>query len=504
MATGKKDYRSFDKFPTVLWTTLGIVAVLLSLSAIPPFRIDELEIRRTNMLSPFVHISDDESVITSSSEWIEDGQIYRSYSESEISPIPDDVSSVLQESELSPSSVMVSDELGAERFDEWEPDTGTPAGAGIEEYGESGLRMDRFLRNLLSDSGNRNIRIAFLGDSFIEGDILTSSLRSELQKEYGGEGVGFVPFADPIAKYRGTVKQEYSGWSCYNLLNKKGAPERNQNDFFMSGYVSVPQEGACATFRSGSYNGRVLTSTRARILFKNRGEGEMEVIVNNRDTLHYQLACSDEVQCIDVTDARIEELSVILPVCDDFVGYGIVFEGDCGVNIDNYGLRSHRGTNLLATAYDVNSQIGGFLEYDLIVMEYGLNAMQKTVTQYGSYQDRMKKTVDYIRKSFPNSAIMILSVGDVGMKVDGRIVTAPAVPAMVAGQRTVARQCQVSFWNMYQEMGGSGSMKHFVDKGWANKDYLHINSKGGEQLARLLMNSLLKKKKDDEPVKINI
>jgi len=482
MASVRRNYNLQDRFPTVLLITLGTFAVLLAVSAIPTFHLNDMEVRRTNVLSPFTNVDDDQSTSTATSEWIEDGSLYRSYAESEMMPVPEELQGLSDE-----PMEAVSDVADSEMFIE----TASPMG-GIEEYGESGIKMDRFMQDLLHESKNRNIRIAFLGDSFIEGDILTASLRSELQTAYGGEGVGFVPFADPIARYRGTVKQDFSGWSCYNLLRKNSAPEKVQGDFYISGYVSVPAQGAYATFRSGSYKGRVLTSSRARILFKNRAEGVMDVIINKNDTLRYDLQVSNDVQCIDITDNRIAELTVRLPKCDDFVGYGVVFEGRSGVNLDNYGLRSHRGTNLLTTASDVNFQIGQLLDYDLIVMEYGLNAMQKTVTQYGSYYDRMKKTIEYVRRSFPNSAIMILSVGDVGMQVDGKIVTAPAVQAMVDSQRALARQCQVSFWNMFVGMGGPGSMKLFVDKGWANKDYLHINSRGGEQLARILYDTMMK------------
>jgi hypothetical protein len=38
------------------------------------------------------------------------------------------------------------------------------------------------------------IRIAYFGDSMIEGDLLTQTLRKLLQKEFGGYGVGFFPF----------------------------------------------------------------------------------------------------------------------------------------------------------------------------------------------------------------------------------------------------------------------------------------------------------------------
>ena len=36
----------------------------------------------------------------------------------------------------------------------------------------------------------RPVRIAYFGDSFIEGDILLADLREDLQRQYGGYGVG--------------------------------------------------------------------------------------------------------------------------------------------------------------------------------------------------------------------------------------------------------------------------------------------------------------------------
>ena len=39
----------------------------------------------------------------------------------------------------------------------------------------------------------RKVRVAYFGDSVIEGDLVTSSLRNDLQELFGGKGVGFVP-----------------------------------------------------------------------------------------------------------------------------------------------------------------------------------------------------------------------------------------------------------------------------------------------------------------------
>ena len=62
----------------------------------------------------------------------------------------------------------------------------------IEDYGDSsGRGMAAFYR-ALDEASRRPVRIAYFGDSFIEGDILTADLRALLQTRYGGCGVGYV------------------------------------------------------------------------------------------------------------------------------------------------------------------------------------------------------------------------------------------------------------------------------------------------------------------------
>ena len=55
--------------------------------------------------------------------------------------------------------------------------------------------MRAFCDTLLN--ARRPVRIAFFGDSFVEGDILTADLREKLQLAYGGGGTGFAPTSRP-------------------------------------------------------------------------------------------------------------------------------------------------------------------------------------------------------------------------------------------------------------------------------------------------------------------
>ena len=71
-------------------------------------------------------------------------------------------------------------------------DTCPPGMTCIEDYGDStGRGMEAFYR-ALDEASSRPVRIAWLGDSFVEGDILTADLRALLQERYGGCGVGYL------------------------------------------------------------------------------------------------------------------------------------------------------------------------------------------------------------------------------------------------------------------------------------------------------------------------
>ena len=56
--------------------------------------------------------------------------------------------------------------------------------------------LDNFFSALKLDAPKKVVRIAHYGDSQIEGDRISSNLRTKFIHEFGGEGVGFIPFED--------------------------------------------------------------------------------------------------------------------------------------------------------------------------------------------------------------------------------------------------------------------------------------------------------------------
>ena len=115
-------------------------------------------------------------------------------------------------------------------------------GTHIEDYSVGHIGLKRFFAALKNrDKLNRPVRVAFLGDSFIEGDIVVADLRSALQKEFGGRGVGFVPIASVAAQFRPTIEQRSEGWHTWSMLTD------HEHGYTLSGMMFEPKKDGKVT-----------------------------------------------------------------------------------------------------------------------------------------------------------------------------------------------------------------------------------------------------------------
>lgn len=361
----------------------------------------------------------------------------------------------------------------------------------IEDFAmEGGVRMSDFYNKLLNKPRNRPLRIGVFGDSFIEGDIITADMREQLQAMYGGRGVGFVPLASDVLKYRATVKHASSGWTVSNLMQRKSAPENLRDKFSVSGFVCTATDGAFARFEGVTFRKQIKRYSTARLLFINEHNSTVNMTINDSVNKVFTLEPSPYIQQISVSgDITSVKISVNEP--EGFIGYGVVLEDADGVSVDNYSIRGNSGMALVATNSSINSQINNAIGYDLIILQYGLNAMAPNVLSYDTYSRQMCKVIEYMKGCFPSAPVLVMGVGDRSTQTDGEFVTMPAVNAMLKAQRGAAKRSGVAFWSTFEAMGGDGSMVQFVKKNWAAKDYTHIGYAGGKYIAKQFVKALL-------------
>uniref|UniRef100_UPI004057B6FD hypothetical protein n=1 Tax=Alistipes sp. TaxID=1872444 RepID=UPI004057B6FD len=352
------------------------------------------------------------------------------------------------------------------------------------------VELSRYERLIEKMADGEEVRIAFMGDSFVEGDILTSDLRRELQELLGGRGVGFVACDIPFATVRKSVKRTSSGWTAYSVMKPKSTPSHLGDKFFISGYLAEGGSGATTRWESTDVYPSLGGCTRGRVLLYSRDTSRVLIEVNDSLSSEFEIAGDERVREIYV-EAPIEALRVKV-LEGKVLCYGASLEGERGITVDNFSVRSNNGHAIFGTGATVNRQIDEMLGYDLVVLQYGLNIMQPGQRAFSRYRDQLRDMIAYAERCFPDAAILVLGVSDRWIKNEetGAYEPIGSVDALTAYQRAAADSTHVAFWNTSAAMAEFGGMPQFVANGWAAKDYTHINFAGGKRVAEALALSL--------------
>lgn len=359
----------------------------------------------------------------------------------------------------------------------------------VEVFGGEGNDMEQLYEKILSE---KPIRIAFMGDSFVEADILTADLRELLQDTFKGGGTGFAPMASPFTAYRQTVKTTAKGWTPYNIMQRKSTPSPLNGDYFVSGWVAQGSDGASTRWEMTSRRRHLTECRRARVLFISRDDSEIAIRVNDGEQRTFSFTGSDVVRQIVIEQENIASLEMtVLAGGNGITGYGADFEDVKGVTVDNFSIRSNNGQAMFWTNPAVNAQINSMRGYDLVILQYGLNIMQSERKDYSLYAQQVEKMIRFVKNCFPKAAVIVMGVSDRSERDEEGFKPMKVAENLSEWQRKAAMECNAAFWHTYRSMQQRGGMKGFVANGWAGKDYTHINYAGGREIATGLYHGLL-------------
>lgn len=363
----------------------------------------------------------------------------------------------------------------------------------IEDYSDSTQRgMAPFYAALDKiKSEGRLVRVAVFGDSFIEADIFTSDLREMLQHKFGGCGVGFVPVTSMTSGYRPTVRHSFSGWVSHGVTD---SVRYDKQKLGVSGHYFVPRPGAYVELRGQSHYASLLdTCQQASIFFLNRGTVNLSVRINRGEPEVHEFEPTTVLQQMQVV-GRIGSVRWDVNQADSTIFYGMAMDGTQGIILDNYSLRGSSGLSLRSIPVGTMGAFNELRPYDLIILQYGLNVATERGRNYENYQKGLLTSIARLKESFPNAGFLLLSVGDRDYKTEnGDLRTMPGVKNLIRYQQNIAAESGIAFWNMFEAMGGDGSMAKMVHAkpSLGNYDYTHINFRGGKHLAGLLYETLL-------------
>ena len=477
--------------------TLLVAALLVLASFVPSFSLGELDIKHRSIISEIYNRNNSDRLLDIGLSLPLDSMTAFSSADIEI---PEVVDSLLALLELKSTSWTTSS------YDFWDKQIRTNSQRPstlhedayrsspkirIEDFGKEESEMGKFHKALAErESLGRPVRIAVLGDSFIEGDIVTADIRELLQKRYGGTGVGFVPFASPVAGFRGTVGHTFKGLTLHNLAQNATITSSVKDKFSISGLLTTASQEAEIKFKGVSFRDNLKHYPKAKLLFINEKNTVISVNVNDSLRNVFYPEPSPNIQEINI-NSSIENLTIRIANPEGFIGYGVEMEGPAGVTVDNYSIRGSSGLSLLKTNPVINHQLNQLLGYDLVILQYGLNAMTPSISNYTAYSNQLIKIINYVRECFPEAAVLMMSVGDRSQNDRGTMTSMSVIHAMIAAQKRAAKISEAAFWNTFEAMGGENSMVTFVRNNWAAKDYTHMRYQGGRVIANRFVESLV-------------
>jgi lysophospholipase L1-like esterase len=352
--------------------------------------------------------------------------------------------------------------------------------------------LARFFEKLyeLEQSEEGKVRIAYYGDSMIDGDLIVQDFRSALQNRFGGQGVGFVSIQSESARSRYSLKHYTHGnWKQHNYM--KGSTDSIPYGVNGAVFFATDSTATVTYHASGIKNSYRLNSPR---LFYGPGNKKALLqVTEEKDSVskYIPLNALQRLNSVPLTNQDLKKIQLDFSRAQNTPIYGIDFSNTTGIAVDGFSNRGNSGLPLSVLDVSQMKKFDKVLGYDLIILQFGANVLTRKSNNYNWYSNRMTKVVHHLQLAFPNADILILGTADKGTKRIEVVKTDSSVVKLLRAQQQYAAKTESGFMSLFHMMGGINSMPIWNDKKLANDDFTHFSSKGSRKIGRMIYGKLI-------------
>jgi lysophospholipase L1-like esterase len=349
-----------------------------------------------------------------------------------------------------------------------------PSGRGMRAFYEALEKTARAEKGAIT-------RVGHYGDSSIATDLITSTMRENLQARFGDAGHGFVLAA--------------KGYIPYKHRGVRHRQDRNGR-YGYGGVQSRAQQGAWARVGTAKRGDVGTRASRFDIYYEEQPRGgkfSVRLDKGAREIVSTKAkALGDAVYSIEAPDGpHLLEFHYARGGPVNFYGVVIEREGP-GVVYDSLGLVGARANRLLN--FD-ESHIKSQLEQrgvNLIVLGFGGNEASDDRTEEAFYEDYLQ-VLRRMRQGREDLGCLVFAPLDQARRHRGRIRSLPTIPLIVAAQRRAALDSGCAFYDTWQAMGGLDAMRRWykAQPRLAMGDFRHATPAGYEIIGNMFYKALL-------------
>ncbi|AOA59329.1 GDSL-type esterase/lipase family protein [Acinetobacter larvae] len=340
-------------------------------------------------------------------------------------------------------------------------------------------------QNLVQAIYNKSLHIVQLGDSHTAADVMTDALRVDLQAHLGNGGMGWgMPMyftGHRLARYG----YDNSGWSPISSRTQS-----NEN-YSLGGLLAIPKyAGASLTIKAKQSE----VSQRIKVSIR-QGAGDEALLGHDAQGRRFQIEAP-----IKNGQWQMVEFVAQLP-------FTFVAQQSSQTALAGWWAQNENGQGAIVSALGIN---GAQLSYwdrwsqqgirndlaniapDLVILAYGTNEAYNNNVDIEQERSNLIRQIHSIRQASPRSAILVVSAPESLKNTAGSCGTRPAkLTAFQNMQYQVAQQQKTLYWDWQDAMGGSCSMKSWINQGRARGDGVHFTSLGYQELGQQMAQDLL-------------
>ncbi|MBO4340739.1 MAG: hypothetical protein J5835_04870 [Bacteroidales bacterium] len=344
-----------------------------------------------------------------------------------------------------------------------------------------------FLRKLdsLVTFGSADVRILHVGGSHVQGGTWTDRLRrSFLALRYGMDGGRGLVF--PFATAGTNTPVSYTTTSTGNWETTRCLrPERTVGLTGM-GATAVDTSARTAIDLLPREN-RIMTQHYCfnRVTLLGYGEREPVLLLSKKDTLWGRP--EGDLWRFD------------LPAYTDWIQIGVSQTGTGSYTLEGAYLDKSRkgftlseaGVNGAATSswlkcghWERNLRV---VKPDLVIFSVGINDIQGPEFSIERFKSNYRELIKMVRRVNPRCALLFTGINDSSYRNDVN----PHTRAVEDAMEELAKEYKGVFWDMYEIMGGYGSMAVWREAGLAQSDLVHFTPDGYRLLGDLLFDAIM-------------
>ena len=351
---------------------------------------------------------------------------------------------------------------------------------------------------IMSNDPNERVRVIHYGDSQLEGDRITMQLRDALQKKYGGYGFGYVSLSPLVAPSSLAFSQE-EGLLRKTVFGRRDTSVKDMRYGHLASFTALSEN------EQGGFEGSVVLNKRNWGFTRARNYSTLKLHMDASAPVRVSFSVEDTIYSTRIFPNGEWTLGLDVPLVDEFSMhiessapariFGWSFESPTGVHVDNVAMRGASG--MIFTKLD-EVQLQKSLQreaYTLIIMQFGGNAVPylKDEAHAKRFARSIGRQLDQMQKLYPSAALLFIGPSDMSRKEGIAMESYPLIPVLKTALRKEVLSRGAGYWDLFDVMGGEGSMVDWVtqEPAFAVKDYIHFTPKGASWVGSRLAQELL-------------